>query len=233
MTIALFVTYVAEASTANEIANYFRDEPLTFLSGCAEVDSVDLFVPELGDVPSFEDGVGPPLIVQINVDALAMVECLISATEFSALIMRPMALRATVEQVQLDVFETLHCPVSGLSAPQSRTAPLSFVVRYYRPTEDEAEFASLYVADHPPVMANFPGIQNILCYLPVAGSWSQRFPDSGAFLGNEVVFDDLSALNTALASPVLQQLKAGLREFKPFGYNTHFAMHREQVFSLR
>ena len=46
-------------------------------------------------------------------------------------------------------------------------------------------------------------------------------------IGNEVVFDDVAAFNTAMQSPVRQELRRHFREFPPFsGRNTHFAMDR-------
>lgn len=229
MTVALFLTCKADVSTSSALVDHFCGTPLTFLRERAEVISVDLFVPEPGDVPLFSDGVGPPLIVQIDVTAPANADSLVSAREFSELIMQASAFPVGVEQVQLDIFETIHFPVPGQSTPPPRLAPLSFVVRYYRPTDNEAEFASVYMSDHPPVMTSFPGIRNIVCYLPMTECHPHPFPDSGAFFGNEVVFDSLSALNTALASNVLTELKGGLRRFDAFGYNTHYAMRREQL----
>lgn len=229
MNIALFITISANTDAAAVLYHHFHGEPLAFLADRPEVSSVELYTPEAGDVPLFTDGPGPPLIAQIDVDTAEEANSLINADEFSNLIMQASAFPAAVEHIELDVFETLHFPLPGESTPPPRKAPLSFVVRYYRPTEDETEFINYYTANHPPILATFPGIRNVLCYVPVEIKSAERFPDSGAFLGNEVVFDDLAALNNALASDVLTELKADGRKFKSFGSNAHHAMRRERV----
>lgn len=232
--IALFVTFVGDAVRTSEVDAWFRGEPLSFLRSCPEVVSVDTFVPDAGDVPRFEDGTGPPLIAQIDVASPAHAQKLLASDAFSELIMQPAAYPACVERILLDVFETIHCPITAQSTPPPlRSAPLSFVVRYYRPVEDEADFIAAYMSDHPPLMTGFPNIRNIICYVPSRMAGQDRFPNSGAFFGNEVVFDDLRALNNALASDVLPKLKAGRNSFIPFGFNTHYAMRREQVYARR
>ncbi len=50
-------------------------------------------------------------------------------------------------------------------------------------------------------------------------------------LGNEVVFDDLDALNRALESDVMPRFKADGERFAEFGSNTHYAMHRERIYT--
>ncbi len=87
-----------------------------------------------------------------------------------------------------------------------------------------------YTENHPPILATLPGIRNVLCYVPVEWSQPEHVEGSGAFLGNEVVFDDLDALNAALTSDVMPVLKADGARFAPFGYNTHHAMLREAVY---
>jgi hypothetical protein len=54
-------------------------------------------------------------------------------------------------------------------------------------------------------------------------------PDSSMILGNEVVFDDLDALNRALESDVMPVLRADGKRFAEFGFNTHHAMRRERI----
>ena len=79
----------------------------------------------------------------------------------------------------------------------------------------------------PPIMADMPGIRNVLCYVPATWSNSAPIPSSGCILGNEAVFDSLDALNTALASDVRHRLREDYKSFpvKP-GPNTHYAMQR-------
>src|SRR5229473_1325944 len=64
-------------------------------------------------------------------------------------------------------FERRLYPIGGEATPGPLTAPFSYVVRYHRPADDEAEFVSHYLADHPPLLAKLPEIRSVLCYLPL------------------------------------------------------------------
>ena len=225
----LFVTYTGEATLSYSLVSEFIAEPLSYLAAAPAVMSVDVFRPETGDIPLFDDGVGPPLIAQIDVESEAGAEELIADSGFSDLILR--SADAGAPGVFLDCFRTVHFPLSRDSKPGPRTATLSFVVRYYRPVTSESEFISAYLGHHPPAMRGFPGIRNIICYVPVRLATAEGIPDSGAFFGNEVVFDDLAALNGALASDVLEELKQGRRESFPVARCTHYAMRRERAYS--
>ena len=108
---------------------------------------------------------------------------------------------------------------------------MSFVVRYYGPNDDVAAFVRFYTEHHPLLLATFPGIRNVLCYLPLDWQSTGKVTDSRVILGNEVVFDDLAALKRALASDVLPRLQAEGRTFAKFGRSTHHAMQRERVYS--
>ncbi len=188
---------------------------------------IDIYRPAANDVPAFQDGPGAPLLVELNLDSLQDATRLIESAAFNeALVLDVLGHDAAT----VDVFQSVHYAIPGHAQPPPRTAPLSFVVRYYGPVENEADFVSFYTRNHPPLLARFPGIRNVLCYLPVSLKLPEALTASGAFLGNEVVFDSLDALNTALASDVLELVKADGRRFASFGHNTHHAMERATVF---
>ncbi|MFT7265658.1 MAG: hypothetical protein ACI9A2_003745, partial [Halioglobus sp.] len=112
-----------------------------------------------------------------------------------------------------------------------RTAALSFVVRYYGPVENQAEFVDFYTKNHPPLLAKFPDIRNVLCYLPMDYEQAGNIGDDSLVIGNEVVFDNLDALNAALASDAMPALSDDSKNFAKYGYSTHHAMYREAVYS--
>lgn len=230
MTIALFITIRADVNTSVALNRYFQGAPLELLTGRSEVLSIDLFTPELGDVPTFTDGVGPPLVAQIDVATAGNAQSLVESPEFAQMIMHPSEIPTTVDRIELDAFETVYFPLPGDPDPLPRTASLSFMVRYYRPTDNEREFADYYMANHPPILATFPGIRNVLCYVPIDIEATRKFSGSGVFFGNEVVFDNLAALNNALASDARTRLRADFETFRSFGHNTHHAMLRERLF---
>ena len=230
MTVAVFLIIEHSDSPATELVRSFCDGPLVWLGGRGEVESVDTYSPAAGDVPLFDDESPPKLLIEIDVENTADAEVLLNAEEFQTHVCDATC-DGRAESISIDVFEIRHYPVPGHSEPPPRTAPLSFVVRYYGPTPDENEFAQIYTQNHPPLLALFPGIRNILCYLPVSVQLKGGLKSSGAFLGNEVVFDDLDALAEALGSDVIAEVMEDAKTFPPFGSSTHYAMVRERVYT--
>ena len=104
------------------------------------------------------------------------------------------------------------------------------MVRYHRPADDEAEFVSHYLADHPPLLAKLPEIRSVLCYLPLDALATPALPTANIMIGNEVAFDSPEAFNAAMASPVRAELRAHFRTFPKFtGRNTHYPMMRRRL----
>jgi len=176
--------------------------------------------------PLVDDGPGPLLIAMLGfADEPALGEAIASAAFAKCLQHLPAGVRAAGEAM-----ECRHYPVSGAAAPAALRAPFSYVVRYHRPAEDEGAFIANYVATHPPTLARLPGIRNVLCYFPLDRPNPPGLAKAGYMLGNEVVFDDITAFNRAMASPVRQELRAHYHAFPAFsGANTHYPMLRERL----
>ena len=129
-------------------------------------------------------------------------------------------------QVTAEAFTVRHFPLLDGSTSTQR-APVSFVVRYYPPIENEKAFNQHYFAHHPPIMVHFPRIRNILCYVPIDWQDANHVTPSNSFLGNEIVFDSIEDLSAALASDIRHDLRADYYLFPPHeGANSHHAMHR-------
>ena len=214
-----------------DLRSYFLDQQLAFLEAVPQVVSIDLFVPATGDVVLFDDGAAPALMIQIDMENASDAQTLVQSDDFRRLILDESAYAAPIDKLALDVFETVHFAIPGHQIPLPRTAPLSFVVRYYGPTDDMAAFNRFYTENHPPILAAFPGIRNVVCYLPLDWQSTKNVPDSSLILGNEVVFDDIDDLNRALESDVMPRLREDGRQFAEFGYNTHHAMRRQRIYA--
>ncbi len=155
----------------------------------------------------------------------------LGAAEFPAAALRgegsPVGpIRITHEAMSAEFF-----PVAGAQAAAPLRAPVSYLVHYHRPAQDEARFIAHYVNVHPPVLGRFPGIRNVICYYPLlpGGQWNDPtdIPHADLMLANEVVFDSLDDLNAALASEARRELRRDYHEFPPFsGRNTHYPMSR-------
>jgi hypothetical protein len=129
-------------------------------------------------------------------------------------------------QVTAEAFTVRHFPLLDGSTSM-RLAPISFVVRYYPPIENEKAFNQHYFAHHPPIMVHFPRIRNILCYVPIDWRDASHVRPSHSFLGNEIVFDSIEDLSSALASDVRHDLRTDYHRFPPHeGENSVHAMHR-------
>jgi len=226
---SIFINYSGTAGESAALSGAFLDEPRRALAAATDIDFMATYRPAGGDVPSFSDGPGAPLLVELNLASRDRVDQLIRSTALRLAVAPDGWAPSPGVSATVDVFEPIHYPLPGYAEPPPRTAPLSFVVRYYRPVDDQAAFVDFYTHNHPPLLARFPGIRNVLCYLPVDADLPDGVENSGSFLGNEVVFDDLDSLNRALASDVLDELKADGRRFASFGRNTHHAMQREIV----
>jgi hypothetical protein len=176
--------------------------------------------------PFVDDGAGPLSLAMLHFpSAEAMIGALSSPAFARGLEHRPdgVAFAGTA-------FERHVHPVAGDDEPAPLTAPFSYVVRYHRPAEDEAEFVAHYLADHPPILGKLPQIRSVLCYVPRDALAPPILPGADYMLGNEVVFDTPQHFNAAMASPVRHELRAHFRSFPNFtGRNTHYPMMRRRL----
>jgi uncharacterized protein (TIGR02118 family) len=215
------LTLTCEAATAP--AGAFAAGCRAALARLAPFASRDLFLPhpDHGAVPFFADGPPPAAILEV---AAFAIDPLLAAAGDLAAALAPLSGAG----FRAGLFAVARQPVGGDRVAEAREAAMSFVVRYYGPTEDPAAFAAHYVANHPPILARFPAIRNVLCYVPLPIPIS-GFESDPCIIRNEVVFDDVPTLVAALRSPVLTDLRADSKAFAAFGRSTHHAMVREAV----
>ena len=190
--------------------------------------AVDAYVMAAGNAhdPFVDDGAGPLLLAMLQFDTAEQMSQAIAGT----------ALVRGLEGMPQGVvitgtpFERRLYPVGGKSMPGPLTAPFSYVVRYHRPADNEAEFVAHYLADHPPLLAKLPEIRSVLCYLPLDTLVTPALPTANIMIGNEVAFDSPEAFNSAMASPVRAELRAHFRTLPKFtGRNTHYPMMRRRL----
>jgi hypothetical protein len=197
----------------------------TALPGLSAVDAY-VMAPGGTHDPFVDDGAGPLLIAMLQFDTAGQMAQAIAGTAFArSLDGLPQGVAVTGTP-----FERRLYPVGGEAMPGPLTAPFSYVVRYHRPADNEAEFVSHYLADHPPLLATLPEIRSVLCYLPLDAPPLPLLPAADVMIGNEVAFDSPEAFNAAMASPVRAELRAHFRTFPKFtGRNTHYPMMRRQL----
>jgi uncharacterized protein (TIGR02118 family) len=192
-----------------------------------ELAALDLYTPIDGGAhdPFVDDGAGPLFIAM---PAFAAREALAAAITSPAFILS-LGGRAHDLSWTGSAFERHFYPVAGEASAAPLTAPFSYVVRYHKPADDEAGFIRNYVDTHPPTLATLPGIRAVMCYFPLPVR-SDAVAPADYMIGNEIAFDDIAAFNTAMQSPVRQELRRHYREFPRFtGLNTHFPMNRTRL----
>ena len=107
----------------------------------------------------------------------------------------------------------------------------SYIVRYHGTSPDPEGFVEYYRVHHAPILRRFPGIRSLVLH-HAAGS-NDPFPvqPGGNLLIAEMTFDDIEALDAALASPARAEARDDFANFPPFdGDVTHQAFVSERVF---
>jgi hypothetical protein len=230
MTFVHFTVFDCNDSDGDALRSWLKGAPLEGLKLMPGLRFLDLYEPAepIGD-PYLDDGAGPAATLMAGFDSVDAAQAATETVAFQAACVERAGCPVDSTAAQ-EIMEMAFYPVEGETEPAPLTAPISYVVRYHRPAEDEALFVSHYVKHHPPLLGEFPAIRNVMCYLPVA--WEDRvgLPPCDYMLGNEVVFDSLQDLSAAIKSDVRHKLRDDFNTFPPFtGENTHFPMRRTRV----
>ncbi len=231
MGLAHFLTYRGPSSAAGELASWFRDGPAVDLAQLPGVDYLDIYRPSRVDHtdPYVDDRDAPIMIAQTGHQNVSTLEATLSSPALAAAADLGSApggdLRLTHDAMAQEFFA-----VGDDNQPRPMAAPLSFVVRYHGPCEDPAVFTEHYRAGHATALARLPGIRNVLVYARIDWSDPTSIERADYLLGNEVVFDSIEGLNTALNSPMRHELRKHYDTFPDWtGHNTHYAMDRERL----
>lgn len=231
MTIAYFITYSGPAEFGAPLRAWLEGAPAALFKKAPGLTSLDLYTPErAAQDPYLHDGAPPLAMLQAGFRTLESLEAFLATPEFRATMIAPSPAPPDKVTAVHDAMEQRFYPVAGETTAGPLKAPISYVVRYQRPAENEAAFVEHYVSHHPQIQARFPGIRSIMCYVPI--QWRDPTPIAPAsyLLGNEVVFDSVEALDASLNSPVRHELREDFKTFPKFsGRNTHYAMRRTRL----
>ena len=128
--------------------------------------ALDLYRPIADDAhdPFNNDGPGPVFIAMLAFPSRAALAQAIASADFAL----SLGGRPSGRSYTGSWFERQFYPVGSETEPAPLTAPFSYVVRYYKPAEDEAAFIRNYVDTHPPTLGKLPGIRAVMCYFPQA-----------------------------------------------------------------
>lgn len=204
----------------------------TMLADIAGLERALIFTPETTTDRFIDDGAPPPLSLQLYFDELTALEAAASAGGPLQPLVGNGLLGALGDAViTQQAFYARSFPVDD---PVVRPGPsglaCSFVVHYEGPAADLNLWLSNYIASHPPVMRQFPGIRSIEILSRVDWCGSLPWPRANHMQRNRVMFDSADALTAALASPARLQLRRDFEKFPPYeGGILHYPMATEEV----
>jgi hypothetical protein len=180
-----------------------------------------IFTPSSTDDPYLNDGLPPELGLQLYFGDIAALEAAVAVDGH----LRQLEALGGVGAVQQAMLvrrypvpePTFHTPPGEL--------PCTYLVAYEGAAEDLPAWLAHYIADHPPIMARFPGIRQIEIYTCIDWCGGLAWPRVMHMQRNKVVFDNRAALTAALNSPVRHEMRAAFHRFPPFtGPVTHYPM---------
>ena len=106
----------------------------------------------------------------------------------------------------------------------------SYLVHYPGKADDLNNWLNYYLDHHPQILRTFPGLREIEVYTRVG--WRDALPwESVNYMQrNRLIFDNATALEAALNSPIRHKSRADFEKLPPFtGSNIHFPMLTEDL----
>jgi EthD domain len=113
--------------------------------------------------------------------------------------------------------------------------PCTYLVQYPGRADNLDAWLDYFDRVHSPILARLPDVRAVTSFRPVAGSTtSLPWRPGHAMQRNKVVFDDVDALEAALASPELAEVRADAARFPSYAPGpTRHAMHTRIVSGVR
>lgn len=200
----------------------WRAELNALLAGTAGVGAARLMLVDRtpADQPFASDGTGPELVLEIGFsDRAAAGHALAAGSPLAGL---PGLLGVTAPAITCQLMEQHGFP---FEAPALEDPYCTFFVTYPGTSDDLPGWLRHYDDSHPPIMKTFPGIREVATYWPVEAGNGLGFSAGTAMQRNKVVFQTLADLIAALASPVMEAMRADSQKFpSATARATHFPM---------
>ena len=225
MTFCWFAQFRDTAAPQSRVNQGELTELAGFLAATPDLRQALIFTPSSTSDPYLDDGPPPQLTLQLYFDDIATLEAATSGH------LRELATHGALQSLgsanatqQAMAVRRYPVPDPAFRTPAGEF-PCTYLVAYEGEAEDLNAWLAHYIADHPPIMARFPGIRQIEIYTCIDWCGLLPWPRVRHMQRNKVVFDSPAALTSALNSPVRHDMRASFGRFPPFtGPITHFPM---------
>ena len=182
-----------------------------------------MFTPwEIDGLP-FDDGTPPQLAIQLLFGDIADLEAALAPVGHLQALAAPGALPSlagAAREQQAMLARGFAVPDPGPVEPSC-----TFLVHYPGEAQDTSAWLAHYLEHHTRIMAAFPGIREIEVCSRIDWCGFLPWPRVDYLQRNKVAFDDADALKAALASPVMDEMRADFHALPPFaGGNRHYPM---------
>ena len=228
---SLFLTWSAASGRADGTAERAAPSDLerlgAFVAATPDLADALVYTPVEAslDHPYAADGSGPPLVVELRFDRIEAMEAAAAPAGHLHGLADPALLpglagAGIAQQAMLRRRFPVDDPTPAADGP-----PCSYLVHYPGPAEDTNAWLAHYLAHHPAIMREFPGIRSIEICTRIDWTGLLPFRREHHMQRNTVRFDGPAALAAALASPVMPRMRADFAQLPPFsGGNCHYPM---------
>jgi hypothetical protein len=229
---AFFLTFHDQQSPARRLDRAEHTKIVDIVRTTPKLRRGLVFTPSSTSDPYNKDGPSPQLVLELYFDRIDALEAAVARTGH----LQQLAAPATLPSLQLAEAEQQAMVARPFPVPDrvfqtpAGDLPCTYLVHYPGEADDLNVWNDYYIANHPPVMARFPGIREIEICTRV--DWCGFLPWSRVnhMQRNKVVFDNAQALTVALNSPVREEMRADYRRFPRFrGGNRHYPMATFEV----
>lgn len=229
MSVTWFATFQDDTGSDARIAQAEFEAIQAIVAGTPGLNSGLIYTPWPVEGLPFDDGPPPRLQLQLYFERIEDLESAVGTSGHLQALTEPdvlpsLASCTTTEQAML---------ARDFAVPQGPDVTgtfCTFLVHYPGPADDLNHWLQHYIAHHTPVMRRFPGIRGVEVCSRL--DWCSALPWDRVYhmQRNKVVFDDADALKTALASPVMAEMRADSGSFPAYaGGNAHFPMRTVYV----
>ncbi len=230
MAISCFLTYWGGAQDTDTVFEAYLAGPASFLTEAPEALSVELYAPTGATDPLLGAEMPPLLVAQLRFATLALAERALASAAVSRALDEFQDVPVSNWHAEIEVMLGEVHPDAGNEVGDTTAVPVTYLVTYQRPADDEATFIDHYCANHPPIMAELPKIRRLEIYTPVDWSNPLALDRADHMLMCDTSFDDADALTAALHSDVRHRLREDYDTFPPFtGRVGHYPMRRIRV----